>query len=323
MRLNRQLRMGVAEEEPTKTSTEHGEPLSRPDLARLWLAVFHKLDPGQQRDELLSLLRTSRTAPHYSQEFLESVMQVDQAWHPIAMELSRTFRRDPGAVTDDPVQLHHEMAELSLAFAEIYADFVDEFSKEKPHGLPDRRLPGTTALALFHFAKSAQFLYCKKELPGARFWQRLHSLYSLAISDGFGDERLALYPNEEFIATCSQLWLRAIMLATASTGNLTSRQLDRTEEWLRSWCTRITVDTHYDPSQHVYCVDIADTRGPQRITQEQELAKPLYLSTKHLYQGILAARTRIVEDSMITSIGLYVENPLKEYFELLDRLQHM
>ena len=26
---------------------------------------------------------------------------------------------------------------------------------------------------------------------------------------------------------------------------------------------------------------------------------------------------------MITSIGLYVENPLKEYFELLDRLQHM
>ena len=229
MWVNRQRRTAVAEGEPTTTSTEHGEPLSRPDLARLWLAVFHKLEPGQQRDELLLLLRASRTAPHYSQEFLESVIQVDQAWHPIAAELSRTFRRDPSAVTDEPGRFHHEMAELSLVFAEIYAGFVDEFSKEKPHGLPDRRLPGITALALFHFGQSAKFLYCKKELPGARFWQCLHSLYSLASSDGFGDERLALFPNEEVIATCSQLWLRAIMLATASTGNLTPRQLDRTE----------------------------------------------------------------------------------------------
>jgi hypothetical protein len=312
----------VAEQKPKTTSTEH-EPLSRPDLARLWLAVFHKLDPGQQRGELLSLLRASRAAVHYSQDFLDSVMQVDQAWHPIATELSRNFRRDPNAITDEPVQFHQEMAEVSRVFAEIYAAFVDEFSKEQPQALPDKQLPGTTALALFHFGKSAKFLYCRNELPTAQFWQRVHSLYSLARSSGFGDERLALFPNEEVIATCSQLWLRTIMLATASTGNLTSRQLDRTEEWLRSWCTRITVDTDYDSSEHVYCVDIADTRGPQRITREQKLAKPLYLGTKHLHQDILAARTRIVEDSMITSIGWYVENPLKEYFELLDRLQQM
>ena len=315
--------MGIAKVEPATEGTQHGEPLSRPDLARMWLAIFHKLDSGQQRSELLSLLRASRAAPHYSQEFLDSVMQVDQAWHPIAADLSRNFRRDPAAVTDEPVQFHREMAELSLLFAEIYAAFVDEFRKQKARDLPDKRLPGTTALALFHFGKSAKFLYCRNELPGARFWQRLHSLYSLASSSGFGDERLALFPDEEVVATCCQLWLRAIMLATASTGNLTPRQLDRAEEWLRSWCTRITIDTVYDASQHIYCVDIADLRGPQRITPEQKQAKRLYLGTKHLHQDILAARTRIVEDSMITSIGWYFENPLKEYFELLDRLQHM
>jgi hypothetical protein len=151
----------------------------------------------------------------------------------------------------------------------------------------------------------------------------MHSLYSLASGDGFESERMALFPDEEVVATCSQLWLRAIMLATASTGNLTPRQLDRTEEWLRSWCTRIAVDTVYDASRHVYCVDIASTHGPQRIAPDPELVKPLFLDTKHLHQDILAARTRIVEDSMITSIGWYVDNPLKEYFELLDRLQYM
>src|SRR5262249_17857570 len=158
--------------------------------------------------------------------------------------------------TGEPVKFHQEMAELSQLFAETYAGFVDEFSGKRPHGLPDkRRLPGTTALALFHFGKSAKFMYCRNELPGSRFWQRLHGLYSLACTGGYADERLALFHDQEVIDTCSQLWLRAIMLATAATGSLTPRQLDRTEEWLRSWCTRIAVDAAYDASRHVYCVD--------------------------------------------------------------------
>src|SRR5262249_13155856 len=123
--------------------------------------------------------------------------------------------------------------------------------------------------------------------------------------------------------TCTQLWLQTLMLATLSSGNLSPRQLDRAEEWLESWCTKLTLDRVYDSTHHLYWVDASEERGPQRIAGPVTAADPQYLNTKRLHQEIAGARTGIVENSLTASTGWYAENPLKEFFELLDRLQRM
>lgn len=315
---------GAADPDVIVPVPDERAPLGDRELTRAWLARFHQTGPGRQRQELLALLRAARAAPQYSEKYLDTLMDVAQAWHTIAAKLSRTFRRNPPAVTDNPGQFHAEMAELNMAFGDIYAGFVDAMGTgATPKGPPATPLLLSTGLALYHYGKGAKFLYCKTELPSARFWQRVHAMYELAVSRGFADERLALFPIEEVIATCSEYWLRILMLATISTGNFTSRQLDRTDEWLETWCARISVDSNFDESKHVYFVDLAHPHEPRRITPQLKLVRALYVCTKHLHQDIIAARTQLVQDLMISSIGWYADNPLKDYFELLDRLKRI
>ena len=303
---------GAADPDAIVPVPDERAPLGDRNLTRAWLAGFHEMGPGRQRRELLGLLRAARAAPQNTQKYLDTLMDVDQAWHSIAGNLSRRFRRDPPAVTDNPGQFHGEMAELSLAFGDIYAGFVDAIAAAAtPQGTPNTPLLLSTGLALFHYGKGAKFLYCKTELPGARFWQRMHSMYALAVSRGFADERLALFPIDEVIATCKEYWMRVLMLSTISTGNFSPRQLDRADEWLETWCARITVDSDYDASRHVYFVDLAHPHEPRRITPDLKLVQPLYVCTKLLHQDIIAARTQLVQDLMISSIGWYADNLYK------------
>ncbi len=308
----------------TTLNIEDGEPMNESDVvAHAWVVGFNQLGPTEQRRELLTLLQTFRTSPSHSPEALESVIDPDQAWYPIAFQLARNYRWDPTRITNNPAKFHAEMASLELAFAEAYAGFADSLTASGVDPTQDMRFPKVSALALFHFGKYAKYKYFSKEQPEAEFWERVHKFYLLAEGGNFLDSRLMLFPNEAIMSTCRQLWLRVIMLATIGTGNFTPRQIDRSDEWLEAWCQRINVDPTYDPAQHIYGIDFAAARGPQRVNTETQLAQPGYFSTKHLHRDIAQARSDIVSDTASANIGWHADNPLKEYFELLDQLQRM
>ena len=139
------------------------------------LSALRKLEPPQQRRQLLALLQATGSLPRYSREQLEAVMEIDRVWHPIAEELDRDYRRNPLAVTTDPLGFQKGMAALSRAFGDIYAGFARIYSKD-PEDAVQGSLKGCIALALFHLGRYARYLYCRNELPAHEFWERMHFL---------------------------------------------------------------------------------------------------------------------------------------------------
>ncbi|MFM9971605.1 MAG: hypothetical protein ACKVQK_24760 [Burkholderiales bacterium] len=291
---------------------------------RNWLASMHGAVPLAQRALLVEALREAHDALLDPKEDLETLLAVDQAWWPLARNLTRRYRRDTSVAKPDAARFHAQMGEIGRLFGEIYAKFAGfMLAHAGADALSGEPLRQITARALSHLGKHARWLICNREQPDAKLWRRLHELYLLAIREGFDARPQVLYQDEEMVPTCGQLWLRAVMLGTLNTGSLSPRQVDRAEQWLEDWCSSISAESSYDEARHLYCVDVAGEAGPVRITPGLKMVRPIFLRTTHLYSDIVAARLHYLEQSMASSLGLYVSNPLREYLDLLDQMQRI
>ena len=286
-----------------------------------WSAALDGSSSEQQRRDLIAVLRGVQESNLDAGTMLEAVMNADRVWRPHAESAARRYRRNPASFMLNLNQLHDEVGEVARLFGIIYGqctilnaapDSAKTHSEER-----DRR---STALALFHLGKHAKWMITRREQANAQLWRLIHAHYALAIRQNFHDRPVILYDGDEVATTCSQLWLRTVMLATLNSGSLSPRQADRADEWLSGWCAMIGADPRYEESKHLYCVDIAGNSGPVRVSHGLNMNWPIFLRTTPLYGEITAARTRLLEDSMASSLGLYASNPLREYIDLLDQL---
>jgi len=292
------------------------------DALQGWLAVADEASGEQLRPQLIAALESvCKASPHPKVAF-EAVMAADRTWHTLSRSKSLLYRRNPAGATADPARFQREMAAIERLFGEFYAGFVDAISTEADVATAES-LQQATAHALLHFGKHVKWLSCNREQPEAGMWRRFHELLLLSMRQQFATRPVTLFRNESLRASCGQLWLRTVMLATLGSGNFSPRQIDRAEEWLEDWCTRIGTDPAYDESKHHYCVDLAGDAGPVRVSSGMKMIRPLFLRTTYLYRDIMTVRPNFLEQSMTSSLGLHALNPLKEYLDLLDHLQRM
>ena len=291
---------------------------------RDWHHRLAGLEPEEQRERLIAALLAVREAQLPLEEKLEAVRTADQAWQPMSANLSKRYRRDVTAVRMEAARFHAQMGAVAQIFADLYARLAGTLLAYAAAEVQLREmLPQVTACALFHLAKSAKWQICGRMQADARVWHRLHELFRLAVQEGFDTRPIDLFQTGEKPASCSQLWLRAVMLGTLNMGNLSPRQVDRAEGWLLDWSAGIGIDSGYQESKHLYCVDLAGDAGPVRITQGLKMMHPVFLWTTGLYADIVAARLHYFDPAMMSSHGFYARNPLLEYVDLLDQLQRM
>ena len=291
---------------------------------QIWMATMHGESPQQQRTLLVDALRDTQSTSLEPENVLEVVLPADMVWRPLARDMSRAYRRGISAGIPDAAQFHHQMGDIARLFGEIYAGSADLLmARMGDQALSRDQLRQVVARALFHLGKHARWQICNRERPDTGFWRILHGLFRLSIRAGFDKRPLTLYQDEAAVPTCTQLWLRTVMLATLNTGSLSPRQVDRAEQWLEEWGASIAIDQDYEPSRHLYCIDIAGEAGPSRIVPGLEMQSPVFLRTTQLYGDIVAARLHYLEQSTTSSLGLHARNPLREYLELLDQMQRI
>ncbi len=287
-----------------------------------WMAGMNAMAPEGRRAPLIFALREILQSPDDPSHMLAGLLEADCAWFVDAEAASRKYRHDSFSARPTPERFHWEMSEIGNQFGQAFAACAHALAAvEGATALADDLLLQSIAHALFHYGQYVKWLGCNREHPRTGMWQEMHQLFEMAARRRLAVRPLLLFRSEEQIATCAQLWLRAVMVMTLNTGNLSPRQIDRSERWLAEWCKGIAIDEKQDPSLHLYCVDLGADAGAQRAGSGLPAARPVYLRTSHLYGEIVKARSNFLGESIASSLGLYAKNPLREYLDLLDQLQ--
>lgn len=117
--------------------------------------------------------------------------------------------------------------------------------------------------ALHYQGKLIQWRYVRYELPTPQIWNALHSLYSVAVAQGFSGRSIVLKGSA--YCSCDQIYARILLLHLMRPVGLTPDDIELAAYWAWKWRATIRFDTIFGGGEHSHFVALQESAPPQAL----------------------------------------------------------
>ena len=251
---------------------------------------------------------------------LRVLMRLDESSESIREALRSLYLENPHGLKQGESAAWKEISSLYWYLARGYQAFVRRTLASRGKDDFAAYLPLITARALHHYGTAIKWRYFHQEAVDTKMWGRLHKLYRVAESARFADTKARLDERGGF-GTCTQQYVRILLLSSLDPTCLRSAQLEAVELWLASWASLVTLDREVDAAQHSHCVDLAQNAGPARLAGVGAIAgKMRYLGMQALLAEVKAVREKLQAGEVPEGFQVPVGWSLPRCIDLLDQV---
>lgn len=300
------------------SDSKRDDPLATPRAATGWLGSLPEGNLEATVENAALMLTGSNDADHPPAiARLKALLLVDQELQPLLGEFRLTRLLQTGAAAADAARwdaLKAVYKQLARAYQRYIAAFLEGASE-----LDRETIAFATLRAILAVSQRAKVGYLQQQALDQKYWKILHKLFRFADASGFATRPIEGSNSQPMAA--SDAYLRALFLATASTGGFSAKQIEIADDWLAAWCRGTTLDREFSARRHLYYVNLGGDIGPRRIydVKHDELCR--YISTDALLLQIDRSRQSVREGQALTELGLNATFRGAEFMETLDRLE--
>jgi len=267
-----------------------------------WLEALPPGDYMAAQDVVLSHL----------EKFLADDQPLDQAALDALMAIDERCSQNVVALTDQYVhstslpfevddRLWNSVCRYYTLLAQAYQRFLNRYQEDAsylPHDLPQlllNILDCRGCLLKWHY-----FRYQTMEEGG---WLRLHQIYRLAEREGC--EKLPLWRHRNRgESTIEASYLQVLMLGTLSPSDMLKHEIEMVVSWIANWSGMLAMSNVYDPSRHLFYLDLEEDKGGRRTRKLEPVAHYRYWDTDAMVAKIARAHVEMQQGKVPAELPL-------------------
>lgn len=297
------------------------DPLSDLKSALQWLKELEVRDAYAAQQEITQAVVDFNDGTDFSSpQRLKILMQIDETAQPMQAALCEQYLRNPRMSRIIESRLWNAIDSFAKQMMQAYDAFIMEYVAHPGGSKIAAQRSIVTARALQYFGVSAKWHYFRYEPLERKMWRSLHNLYRFAEFEEFEAEKVTLYKHEDYArtTTCSDEYLRILMLNALHPGSLFPKQIEMADGWLRDWTQSLVIQRTYDADNHVFQIKLDEDRAARRVRRHNEDAMLRYWSTGQLSirinkalaglrRGEVAAKAVLGEDCRLPACAEFLE----------------
>ncbi|MEO6024909.1 MAG: hypothetical protein ABIP64_17710 [Burkholderiales bacterium] len=301
-------------------------PLQNLERAHAWLDTLPSEDLHAARKHTLQVMETfSQSRELLTVDGITTLLHLDEGCQPVLVGILREFLQNPSLDTGDGVEVCRDMDRIYGELLNAYARFVRVYHETRTSV---KQIAQFMALVMgrgfFSLGQRAKWNFFRQQIMDQEAWKTGHGLYRFAEQDGLLSTRFSLYVRPyEIISAPGALYVRAMMLDTLSSGNLSAEKIETADYWLTTWSTQMTPDLGYVVDKHCYSTNLASSHGARRTLAPKTHEDNRFFPTDHLAIEIQRTRERLREGEIQFDRGIIPQQPVATYLSLLDTLEQL
>jgi cyclic-di-GMP-binding protein len=267
-----------------------------------WLARATLADPKQACHELTGLLEALEDVSPSEGAYLEILERLREPIIIAQAEHGKKFAARPLPLKEYEIsafeQVYDLWATLGRAFRRLLRAAIEDGSPDlagKEALLAQRALDCVGELMLVHYR-------ARREVD-SELWQDLHQVYQTAEQAGVVMTTVSAGHGSKSVSTCTEVYVRALLLALANPYGLAARELAWTRRWATMWAYKVDLVAAAADAQG-YAVDLAYNQPP--IWIKAETAKPTvrFLETTNLRRSVRSRVKKLESGVEPQTLGL-------------------
>jgi hypothetical protein len=249
-----------------------------------WLARATLADPKQACHELTGLLESLEDVSPPESAYLDILERLREPVMIAQAEHGKKFAARPLPLKDYEIAAFEQVFDLWMTLGRAYRRLlraaIDDKSPElagREALLAQRALDCVGELMLVHYR-------ARREVD-AELWQTLHQVYHTAEQAGVVMTTVSAGHRSKSVSSCTEVYVRALLLALANPYGLASRELAWTRRWSTMWAYKVDLVAAAADAQG-YAVDLAGNQPPSWTRAEAARATARFLETTNLRRSV-------------------------------------
>jgi hypothetical protein len=256
-------------------------------------------------------------------ERLEALVKLDEKFHLLLARDQLDFLRAM-LVLDSDMAFGRDVQLISLELARALQRYVRNRSAWNTTRQTENLLIRAIGLAVHNVHTLVKWNYFLHEESAVPPWKQLHALYSLSESEGFALVPFVLRPqvaNHRF--TVQALFLRALMLSTLNSGNLSKSHIEIADGWYGAWCRDYRLEKIYNPEHHLFFVDLGKEAGVKILMERVTGENIRYVRADALKGQIEEVQTGLRHGRLYSGYGYGASFPVAEHVTVLSAIEKL
>lgn len=267
-----------------------------------WLARAALADPRQACRELTGLLEALEEAPPPEGALVDILERLREPIFVAQAENAKRFAARPLPLKDFEIAAFEQdydlWATLGHAYRRLLRSAVESQSRDLRESkalLAQRALDCVGELMMLHYR-------CRRELD-AELWQDLHQLYHTAEEERLTLTTVSAGYRSKSVSTCTEVYVRALLLSLANPYSLTSRELGWTRRWATMWAYKVDLAPAAADTEG-YAVELAGNALPTWTTADKATPSMRFIETSNLRRSIRSRVKKLDEGADPQTLGL-------------------
>ena len=259
-------------------------PVTDVKSCEAWLRRAALADARQACRELTALLESFEEASPPAGALIDILERLREPIFVAQAEHAKRFAGRPLPIKDFEIAAFEQVGDLWTALGRSYRrllrsaveDGVAELRQRKAL-LAQRALDCVSELMQVHYRG-------RREIDGD-VWRDLHQLYQIAEHEEVALTTVSAGLRSKSVSTCTEVYLRALLLALANPYGLAARELAWTRRWSTMWAYKVDLVSAADDAQG-YAVDLAGNASPTWLTAQGATPTMRFLDTSSLRRSV-------------------------------------
>ena len=246
-----------------QTSRVNATPFDTLRRTRNWVDQLqhqHEYEAHQMLVDALNQFNLSRASLDATR--LQILHLLEHAGSPLQARMVTQYLKNQSVFRYAGKSLWQEIFAFYWQLALAYQSLVKTATRTAP--TLAQHVPLITQRALHYQGKLMQWRYMHYESPTADAWRNVHTLFSIAESNGFADTIFPLDTDRQ--ASCTQLYVGIQLLSLINPVGLCPWKIERTAHWISDWSRVMHPSAQFDAHTHTHWLDLAGSEPPHRTT---------------------------------------------------------
>jgi hypothetical protein len=303
------------------------EPYRKVDFERA--NGITSLKDASDRSALLSMVRelgkevVANELPVIELERLEALVKLDERFHLLLARDQLDFLRAM-LVLESDLAFAKDVQLITLEMARGLQRYVRNRGAWNTSRQTENLLIRAIGLAVHNVHTLVKWNFFLHEDSATPPWKQLYALYSLAESEGFALVPFVLRPqvaNHRF--TVQALFLRALMLSTLNSGNLSKSHIEIADGWYGAWCRDYRLEKTYSAEHHLFFVDLTKESGMRILSEPQRGDGVRFVRADTLKVQIEEVQTGLRHGRLYSGYGYGASFPVAEHVTVLAAIEKL
>ena len=190
---------------------------------------------------------------------LDALFSIDEKTHSIVERITAHFVNIENISVELEMRISNAVFLYHRQLFLIYFALIENYVQ-----LDQRSLHIFLARAFRNATQMIKWRYYNYQNAPANAWLQISQLYKIAEQQSLLSAKIQAYADQEPISL-STAYIHVCMLGTLESTSLKCQQIELVSQMLLAWTSKITIDSVYDPEQHLFYVDTACNSPARRI----------------------------------------------------------